>query len=163
MFAPLLASASWLHKAAPETPAIPPSEPLSNAAPAPAAPPSKPISAHPRDASPWDHAHAHATPLRIGLCFVHTDARTPALRAALMSALGTLQPAPPAAVAVIEVSSALQLPAAVLCLANAGASVAVCAFTHAGGKLLPSLLTTMSAGCGLPVIQVCPPFYWHEQ
>jgi len=88
----------------------------------------------------------------VGLCFIKCETRTPELRSAIRSALAV--GLGKTASAEIHVSSAMQLPAAVLAAAKAGAGAVIAVYPHHAGKLIPSLLATTSAGVGTPVIQV---------
>lgn len=88
----------------------------------------------------------------VGLCFIKCETRTPELRSALRSALAV--GLGKSSSAEIHVSSAMQLPAAVLAAAKAGAGIVIAVYPHHAGKLIPSLLATTSAGMGTPVIQV---------
>jgi hypothetical protein len=124
MFAPLLARTTWLHGGATSNGAI------SN-----------------------DKDETKIADIHVGLCLIGGEARTPEL----LSAIRTC-PAFTGGIVIVmadvSVSSALQLPAAALALSKAGAVVVIAVYPWSVGKLVPSLLTTMSAAIGLPIVQV---------
>ena len=91
--------------------------------------------------------------LMVGACFIISEPRTSELKEALRNSFKSIG----ARYVEVLVSSSLQLPAAALQLANAGATIVVAVHQYDPNGQLPLLLTTISAGCGTPIIQAA---YW---